>query len=79
MIASGVAGYIGWTLWGTGLITQRAQDSLRPAFVDRVDTKDPAQAPPDRLRLPGTAYAQLIIPRIGLDMIVMEGVDAVDL
>lgn len=80
VIASGLAGYIGWTLWGTGLATERAQESLRPSFVDRIDTKDPSEAPPSgRLPLPGTAYAQLVIPRISLDMIVVEGVDAVDL
>ena len=80
VIASGIAGYIGWTLWGTGLTTQRAQDSLRPSFVERIDTKDPEQAPPpDRLRLPGTAYAQLVIPSISLDMVVVEGVETADL
>jgi sortase A len=80
VIASGIAGYLGWALWGTGLTTQRAQESLRPSFVDRIDTKDPTQAPPpDRLRLPGTAYAEIVIPRIGLDMIVVEGTDAADL
>ncbi len=80
VVASGIGGYIGWTLWGTGLATQRSQDSLRTSFVDRIDTKDPRQAPPpDRLRLPGTAYAEILIPRIDLDMIVVEGTEAADL
>jgi sortase A len=80
VIASGIAGYIGWTLWGTGLATQRAQNELRPTFIDRIDTKDPTQAPPpDRFRLPGSAYAQILIPRIGLDMVVVEGTAAADL
>jgi sortase A len=75
--ASGIAGYVGWTLWGTGLTTQRAQNELRPTFVNRIDTKDPGLAPPpDRFRLPGSAYAEIIIPRIHLDMIVVEGTDA---
>lgn len=79
VFASGLAGYIGWTLWGTGLTTQQAQDQLRPGFVDRIDTKVGQLPPPDRLRLPGTAYAELVIPRIGLDMIVVEGTDEPDL
>lgn len=80
VLAAGVAGYIGWTLWGTGLTTQRAQEELRPSFVERIDTKDPREAPPpNRLRLPGTAYAQILIPRIDLNLIVVEGTDAVDL
>jgi sortase A len=77
--ASGLAGYIGWTLWGTGLTTQRAQDQLRPAFVGRIDTKTGQQPPPGALRLPGTAYAEILIPRIDLDMIVVEGTDEADL
>jgi sortase A len=78
--ASGIAGYIGWALWGTGLATQRAQNELRPTFVDRIDTKDPSQAPPpDRVRIPGSAYAEIIIPRIDLDMIVVEGTETADL
>jgi LPXTG-site transpeptidase (sortase) family protein len=80
ILASGIAGYIGWTLWGTGLATARSQEFLRPPFVERIDTKDPSEAPPpDRLRLPGSAYAEIVIPRIDLDMIVVEGTDAADL
>jgi sortase A len=78
--ASGVAGYIGWTLWGTGLTTQHAQAELRPTFENRIDSKPPSLAPPpDRFRLPGSAYAEIVIPTIGLRMIVVEGVDAADL
>ena len=75
VFASGLAGYIGWTLWGTGLTTQHAQEQLRPGFVDRIGTKTGQPPPPDRLRLPGTAYAEIVIPRIDLDMIVVEGTD----
>jgi sortase A len=79
VIASGLAGYIGWTLWGTGLTTQHAQDRLRPAFEGRIDSKAGQQPPPGALRLPGTAYAEIVIPRIDLDMIVVEGTDEADL
>jgi LPXTG-site transpeptidase (sortase) family protein len=80
VLASGVAGYIGWTLWGTGLTTQRAQETLRPAFVERIDTRDPGEAPPPtRPPLPGSAYAEIVIPRISLDMIVVQGTAPADL
>ncbi|MBA3690390.1 MAG: class E sortase [Actinobacteria bacterium] len=75
VFASGLAGYIGWTLWGTGLTTQHAQEQLRPGFVGRIGTKTGRPPPPDRLRLPGTAYAEIVIPRIDLDMIVVEDTD----
>ena len=78
VVASGVAGYIGWALWGTGLTTQRAQTEIGLTFPERIDTKTPGQAP-DRPPLPGTAYAQILIPRIDLNLYVVEGVDAVDL
>ena len=79
VIASGFAGYIGWALWGTGLTTQHAQEQLRPTFVGRIGTKAGQPPPPDRLRLPGTAYAEIVIPRMDLDMIVVEGTDGADL
>ena len=78
VVASGIAGYIGWALWGTGLATQRAQDSFASSFPERIDTRTPEQAP-DRPPLPGSVYAQIMIPRIELNMFVVQGVDAVDL
>jgi sortase A len=76
MIAAGIGGYIGWLLWGTGLTTKAAQQDLRPVFVKVIDTKDPRQAPPAGVTpLRGSAYAELIIPRIDFDMIVVEGTD----
>jgi sortase A len=35
--ALGVAGYLAWLLWGTGLQTARAQRELREAFVERLE------------------------------------------
>jgi sortase A len=76
MVATTIGGYIGWLLWGTGLTTKAAQHDLRPAFTRVIDTKDPAQAPPAGVTpLRGSAYAELIIPRIDFDMIVVEGTD----
>ena len=77
MIAAGLGGYIGWLLWGTGLTTKAAQNDLKQTFTHVVDTKDPAQAPPAGAPAPlrGSAYAELIIPRIDLDLIVVQGTD----
>lgn len=73
MVAFGVGGYVGWLLWGTGLQTAAAQDDLRGTFeaaVERPDTGTAAEDP-----LPGNAYAQIQIPAIGVDFIVVEGTD----
>ena len=76
MVATTIGGYIGWLLWGTGLTTKAAQQELKPGFTQVIDTKDPRQAPPAGVRpLRGSAYAELIIPRIEFDMIVVEGTD----
>jgi sortase A len=73
MVAFGVGGYVGWLLWGTGLQTSQAQDDLRSTFeaaVERPDTGTVAEDP-----LPGNAYAQIQIPAIDVDFIVVEGTD----
>jgi sortase A len=77
MIASVLGGYIGWLLWGTGLTTSAYQHQQKPAFVKTVDSKPIAQAPAPGAAAPlrGSAYAELIIPRIDLDFIVVEGTD----
>lgn len=71
MVAAGLAGYISWILWGTGLETARAQDHLRTELNRLVD----APAPPDDQEryLPGEAYAAIVIPSIDLDFVVVEG------
>lgn len=76
MVAAGIGGYIAWLLWGTGLTTSAYQHDQRPAFAKIIDTKAPKQAPPAGvLPLRGSAYAELIIPRVEFDMIVVEGTD----
>jgi sortase A len=76
MAAAGLGGYIGWLLWGTGLTTKAAQSDLKPAFTHVIDTKNPTQAPPAGIApLRGSAYAEIIIPRISLDLIVVQGTD----
>ena len=77
MVAAGFGGYVVWLLWGTGLSTQRAQDGLRSGFEQVIDTKDPSQAP-DRIPI-GDAYAQLLIPSIGVNFMVVQGTEYEDL
>jgi len=77
MLAAGFAGYVAWLLWGTGLATARSQDQLRHGWQSVVNTKPPAQAP--RLAPLGSRYAEIQIPSIGLDMMVVQGTDYPDL
>jgi LPXTG-site transpeptidase (sortase) family protein len=72
VVAAGVAGYVGWLLWGTGLETARAQDTLRSTFERSLGREDGATEPAGPI-LPGRAYAEIRIPEIGLDMIVVQG------
>jgi sortase A len=76
MVATVLGGYIGWLLWGTGLTTRAAQNELKHDFTSVIDTKDPTQAPPAGVEpLRASAYAELLIPRIDLDLIVVQGTD----
>jgi hypothetical protein len=47
MVAAGFAGYIGWSLWGTGLHTAAAQEHLRSEFREQIEESpaDPSTAP----------------------------------
>ena len=77
MTAAGLAGYVGWLLWGTGLETARAQEELRtdlgPLF------EDPTPPEEGERYLKGEAYAAIVIPSIDIDFIVVEGTDYVSL
>ena len=77
VVAFAIGGYVGWLLWGTGLATSRAQGELRPGFEARVGSKDPSKAPPAEqvVKVPGKAVAILVIPKMDLDMVVVEGTD----
>jgi sortase A len=70
LVAAGLAGYVAWLLWGTGLETARAQDELRQGFEGTIGTKDPSKA---TAPLPGGAYAEIVIPTLDLDMVVVQG------
>ena len=78
LAATTIGGYIGWLLWGTGLTTQREQAVLRTGFERVVDTKPASEAPKQgsaQIPLRGSAYAEIVIPRINIDMIVVQGTD----
>jgi sortase A len=70
LVAAGLAGYVAWLLWGTGLETARAQHELRQGFEGTIGTRDPSAA---TTTLPGGAYTEIVIPALDLDMIVVQG------
>jgi sortase A len=79
MAAAGLAGYIGWLLWGTGLTTTAAQHRLGQVGQQVIDTAIGQAPPPGYQPLPNSFYAQLIIPRIDLNMSVVEGTEYANL
>jgi sortase A len=80
-IAVAIGGYLVWLLWGTGLTTHREQAALRPGFEAKVGSKDPGNGPPAEqvVKVPGKAVAILVIPKMDLDMVVVEGTGTEDL
>jgi sortase A len=77
LIGAGLAigGNLAWQLWGTGFTTQRLQAEMRPNFERVVGTKVPTDPSASAVRVPGNAVAILKIPRIHLNMVVVEGTD----
>ena len=79
LIAAGLVlgGVVWWRLWGTGFAARAAQNELRPSFEQRVDTRTLAEAPtePRVARVPGRAVAIIKIPKIDVDLVVVEGTD----
>ena len=66
LAGSAMLGYVGWELWGTGISTARAQSQFR------ADIR--AHGFPSR-PIHGHALGYLRIPRIGLDMAFVQGID----
>jgi len=77
MGASFFAGYVAWLLWGTGIETAQAQDSLRPALERSFanPTSLDEAPPPGTREIPGSAYAMIQIPSIDIEFAVVEGTD----
>lgn len=73
-----VLAYVVWLLWGTGIYTSRAQGELRETLSTRI--QDPRSGELSRTRvLPGEALAFLRIPKIDMDLVVIEGTEIRDL
>jgi sortase A len=82
-----LAVYIGWLVWGTGILTSHAQHALRQDIIERIQhprvtlTLPPggstgtAAAPAVRIPEPrvGQPVGILRIPRIKVDFVVVEG------
>jgi sortase A len=75
LAALALGGYAWWQLWGTGFTTRAAQNELRPDFVQRVGTSAPEDAPVRVASVPGHAVAIIKIPKIEVDLVVVEGTD----
>ena len=77
-----ILAFVGYQLWGTGIVEARTQDRLRSDFLDALELPDPepaeATAPspttPPRPVPTGEAVALLRIPKIGVEKAVVEGV-----
>lgn len=72
--------FVVYQLWGTGLATARAQDSLDAKFralqQETPIPSDPATAPTDLpIPEPGDPIGRIEIPRIGVDFIMVQNVD----
>ena len=74
-IASALAlvGYLWWNVWGTGYAARAAQNDLRPAFERNVASLQSAAAPERVVNVPGRAIAIIRIPKIDVDLVVVEG------
>jgi len=68
-------------MWGTGIVTSQAQGSLRSQLTPLLENpmSPPADPLSEPIHLAGDAYAEMIIPRIDLDMIVVQGTDTASL
>jgi sortase A len=83
----GVLLFVGWTLWGTGIYTNRAQDRLAgdfaslPSFPRRGagSERRPGRPPGDYRPAPGDPVFRLRVPAIDLSQIVVEGVGTEEL
>jgi sortase A len=79
-VGIGILLFVAWTLWGTGLVTQRHQERLAQEFeqqpvLRRTAPQSPTGPPRGYRPDPGDAVFRLEIPAIGVDSIVVEGVE----
>ena len=83
-VGFGVLLFVAWTLWGTGLSTDRAQAALEVDFdrQDPIDARELSREGVQSIKVddsfkpdPGEAVFRIVIPRIELREMVVEGVD----
>ncbi len=87
MLAGLVVLFVGYQLWGTGLVQARQQDALRVQFrhtlahrrVPASTGGAAATAPPTADPAAGRPVGTLVIPKIGVDQVVVEGTGAEEL
>ena len=73
-VGLGVLLFVAWTLWGTGLVTQRQQERLAREFGSQPVMNLPPGSERGYDPPPGAPVFRLRIPTIDLDAIVVEGV-----
>jgi sortase A len=74
--------FVGYQLWGTGLAERASQDNLKKQFSAQLahpantppSTTPAPDAPPAAVAPVGDAIAHLVIPKIGVDKYVVDGV-----
>jgi sortase A len=80
--------FVGYQLWGTGIHEARAQNTLEADFAEQLATTSTTEAPKPGKKIelipppppkPGEGVARIRIPAIGVDKIVVEGVQLSDL
>lgn len=77
-----ILAFVGYQLWGTGIVEARTQDRLRSDFLDALELQAatptapaaPTPAASPRAVPSGDAVAILRIPKIGVEKAVVEGV-----
>jgi sortase A len=79
-IGMGILLFVAWTLWGTGLVTERHQNRLAQEFEQQpvlrpAEPQGPSGPPRGYRPAPGDAVFRLQIPAIDVDSIVVEGVE----
>jgi sortase A len=74
-----VLAYVAWLLWGTGIYTSRAQGELREEISVKIQDARSGELSARSRVLPGEALALLRIPKIDMDVVVIEGTDIRDL
>jgi sortase A len=80
--------FVAYQLWGTGIRTAQAQDDLEKEFKQDLaaaatstttPVTEPGTVPPLAPVPEGEATAQIVVPKIGIDWTVVEGVTLKDL